>query len=133
MKDLIWDDSLSVQVQEVDDDHRKLVNLFNILNHSVTAGDAANYIDAVMEELITCTIWHFRHEERLMLKYDYEGFEAHKTEHQELIDSARELQQLVLQEEKSLSSEDVEFLEQWLTGHILGTDMKMGSYLGEQM
>ena len=133
MKDLIWDDSLSVQVQEVDDDHRKLVNLFNILNHSVMAGDAANYIDAVMEELITCTIWHFRHEERLMLKYDYEGFEEHKTEHQELVDSARELQQKILQQEKSLSSEDVEFLEQWLTGHILGTDMKMGSYLGERM
>ena len=133
MKDLIWDNALSVQVQEIDDDHRKLVDLYNILNHSVVEGDATNYIEAVMEELITCTVWHFRHEERLMLKYGYEGFAEHKLEHQELIESAKELQQKLLQEGKQVSSEDIEFLEHWLIGHILGTDMDLGSYLGEVM
>jgi hemerythrin-like metal-binding protein len=133
VKDLIWDNSLSVQVQEIDEDHRKLVELFNILNHSVVEGDSSNYIEAVMEELISCTIWHFRHEERLMLKYGYKGFVDHKTEHQELIESARALQQKFLQKGKPISSEDIEFLEQWLTGHILGADMELGSYLGELM
>ncbi len=133
MKDLIWDNSLSVQIQEIDEDHRKLVELFNILNHSIMEGDTSNYIEAVMEELLSCTAWHFRHEERLMLKYGYEGFEEHKTEHQELIEGARALQQKLLQENKPVSSEDIEFLEHWLTGHILGADMDLGSYLGEVM
>jgi hemerythrin-like metal-binding protein len=133
VKDLIWDDTLSVQIQEIDEDHRRLVELFNILNHSVAEGDASNYIEAVMEELICCTAWHFRHEERLMLKYGYEGFEEHKMEHQELIESVRALQQKLLQEGKSVSSEDIEFLERWLTGHILGADIDLGSYLGEVM
>jgi hemerythrin len=133
VKELIWDDTLSVQIQEIDEDHRRLVELFNILNHSVAEGDASNYIEAVMEELISCTAWHFRHEERLMLKYGYEGFEEHKTEHQELIESARELQQKLLQEGKPVSNDDIEFLERWLIGHILGTDMDLGSYLGEVM
>ncbi len=69
MKELIWDKTLSVDVPEIDEDHRRLVELFNILNRSVVEGDATNYIEAVMEELISCTVWHFRHEERLMLKY----------------------------------------------------------------
>jgi len=133
MKELIWDDSLSVQVQEIDEDHRRLVELFNILNRSVVEGDASDYIEAVLEELLSCTIWHFRHEERLMLKYSYDGLLEHKTEHQELIESAKELQQKFLQQGKSLSSEDVELLEHWLTGHIFGTDMALGSYLGEVM
>ena len=133
MKDLIWDKALSVQIEEIDDDHRKLVNLYNILNHSVVEGDATDYIEAVMEELISCTVWHFRHEQRLMLKYGYEGFAEHKSEHQELIESARELQQKLLQDRKSLSSEDIEFLEHWLIGHVLGADMDLGSYLGEVM
>jgi hemerythrin len=133
VKDLIWDNTLSVQIQEIDEDHRKLVELFNILKHSVAEGDARNYIEAVMEELISCTVWHFRHEERLMLKYDYVDFVEHKTEHQELIDSARKLQQEFIQEEKLLSNEDIKFLEHWLTGHILSADMKLGSYLGEVM
>lgn len=68
-----------------------------------------------------------------MLKYAYKDFTEHKTEHQELIDSARALQQECLQEGKMISGEDIEFLEFWLTGHILGADMQLGSYLGEQM
>jgi len=133
VKDLIWDNTLSVEVEEIDKDHRRLVELFNILNHAVVNGDAKNYIEAVLEELISCTVWHFKHEERLMLKYDYDGLEEHKKEHQQLIESAKELQQKFLQESKSISSEDIEFLEHWLTGHILGTDMDMGSYLCEVM
>jgi hemerythrin-like metal-binding protein len=133
VKDLIWDNTLSVQIQEIDEDHRRLVDLFNILNHSVVDGDATNYIEAVMEELICCTVWHFRHEERLMLKYAYDGFVEHKKEHQELVESAKALQQKFLHEGKPLSSEDIKFLEHWLTGHILGADMDLGSYLGEVM
>ena len=133
MKDLIWDSTLSVQVEEIDEDHRRLVELFNILNHSVIEGDAMNYIAAVMEELISCTVWHFRHEERLMLKYGYEEIAEHKMEHQELIKSAKELQQKVLQAGKLVANEDIEFLEHWLTEHILTADMKLGSYLAQVM
>ena len=133
MKDLTWDNTLSVQIPEIDEDHRRLVDLFNMLSHSVAEGDAADYIEAVMEELISCTAWHFRHEERLMLKYAYAGFEDHKAEHQELIESARALQQKCLQDGKPVSSEEINFLERWLTGHILGADMDLGLYLGEKM
>jgi len=31
MKDLTWGDALSVQIEEIDEDHKKLVELFNIL------------------------------------------------------------------------------------------------------
>ena len=133
MKELVWDNTLSVQVKEIDEDHRRLVDLFNILNRSVDKGESTDYIEAVLEELISCTVWHFRHEERLMLKYGYAGLAEHRTEHQDLIESARELQQKFLKDGKKVSSEDIEFLEHWLTGHILGADMQLGSYLGERM
>jgi hemerythrin len=133
MKDLVLDHVLTVGIDEIDDDHRKLVNLFNILNHSVTEGAAEDYVEAVLEELINCTAWHFSHEERLMLKYGYEGLDEHKTEHQDLISSARELQQKYLQMGKLEEKEDLEYLEHWLTEHILTADMRLGSYLIEVM
>jgi hemerythrin-like metal-binding protein len=133
VKDLIWDNTLSVQIDEIDDDHRRLVDLFNLLKHAVEDQDATDYIEALLEELVSCTIWHFRHEERLMLKHAYAGLQEHKTEHQELIDSARNLQQKFLQEGKSLSADDIEFLEHWLTGHILSSDMQMSAHLCEVM
>ncbi len=133
MKDLVWDKTLSVDVPEIDEDHRRLVDLFNLLSHAVADGDAPNYIEAVMEELISCTAWHFKHEERLMLKYGYQGIVEHKSEHEELIASAKALQRKLLQESKPVLGEDIQFLEHWLTGHILGTDRDLGSYLCELM
>lgn len=133
MKDLIWDKSMSVEIKEIDEDHRKLLDLFNVLNHALAEGEAKNYIEAVLEELISFTIWHFRHEERLMLKYGYDDIDEHKVEHAQLIESARTLQVKLMQQDKLLSEEDVVFLEQWLSGHILGADMELGSYLGRVM
>ena len=133
MNKIVWDDTLSVDGGEIDEDHRRLVDLFNILSRSVTEGDAAEYIEAVLEELISCTIWHFRHEERLMLMYKYDGIEEHKDEHNDLINSVKELQQKFRKEGKLLTSEDIEYLEDWLTQHILGQDMRLGFYLMEVM
>jgi len=121
------------KTDEIDDDHRKLVSLFNMLNHSITEGDAPDYLEAILKELISCTVWHFSHEERLMLKYGYEGIAEHKTEHQELIQSARELQQKILQAGNLVANEDIEFLERWLTEHILTADMRLGAYLAMEM
>jgi hemerythrin len=133
VKDIIWSDVFSVAVDEIDEDHHKLVNIFNVLNHSVVEGEAPDYLAAVLEELINCTVWHFSHEERLMLKYGYEGIEVHKAEHQELINSAKKLQQGILRADKPVSDEDIEFLEHWLAEHILTTDMRLGSYLSQMM
>ena len=133
MKDLVLDDTLTVGIEEIDDDHNKLVNLLNILNHSITEGAATDYIEAVLDELINCTVWHFSHEERLMLKYGYDGYEEHRTEHQDLIDSARELKKKFIQMRKLDEKEDLVFLERWLTEHILVADTRLASYLIEAM
>ena len=131
MKDIVWGHVLSVGVDEIDEDHRKLVNIFNILNHAVTEGESPAYLAAVLEELVNCTAWHFSHEERLMLKYGYEDIEEHKEMHRELIESAKELQQKLLDEGKSVADEEIEVLERWLTGHILTDDMRLGAYLSQ--
>ena len=133
MKELTWDQTLSVEVPEIDEDHRRLVDLYNILSHAVEEGESAEYIAAVTDELIACTVWHFRHEERLMLKHGYDGLAEHKAEHEELMASAKDLQQKLQDQGKAVSSEEVQFLERWLMGHIYGADMPMGAYLSKAM
>ncbi len=133
MRDLVWGEMLSVGVDEIDEDHRKLFHIFNVLNHSVMEGASPDYLAATLEELINCTIWHFSHEERLMLKYRYAGIEEHKAVHRELIKSAKELQQEILLPNKPVADEQIEFLERWLTEHILTADLRLGSYLSQVM
>ncbi len=129
MKDIVWDQILSVGVDEIDEDHRKLVNIFNILNHAVREGESPEYLAATLEELINCTAWHFSHEERLMLKYRYPGREQHKAEHRDLVQTARDLQREMLQGDQPMSNEHLETLERWLTVHILTEDGRLGAHL----
>jgi hemerythrin len=44
------------------------------------------------------------------------------------MDSVCDLQREILKTGK-LEEQEFEFLEQWLTGHILAADMKFGEYL----
>ena len=62
------------------------------------------------------------------------GFERlHRAEHDELVQSVKELQTQRRQEGARISTEDIEFLEHWLTGHILGLDMDLGAFLSGVM
>lgn len=133
MKDIIWSKTLSIGVEEVDEDHRKLVDIFNTLNHAVKEREAKEYLAAVLDELINCTVWHFSHEERLMLKYQYKDKEAHQAEHRELIETVKELQQELLQGGGEMTERHIEILERWLTEHILTTDMRLGGFLANVM
>lgn len=131
MKDIVWSKILCVGVEEIDEDHRKLVNIFNVLNHAVMDGESPAYLAAVLEELINCTVWHFSHEERLMLKHGYPDMAAHKAAHQELIRSARELQQGLASADKAVADDQIQFLDRWLTSHILTADLRLGEFLAQ--
>lgn len=133
VKDIVWDKTLSVDVNEIDEDHKRLVELYNLLHHAAAEEEEREYIEALLEELVSCTVWHFRHEERLMLKYGYDELEQHREEHRNLIDAAKSLQQRFQQQGQALSNDDINFLEHWLTGHIFNSDMRMGAYLSEAM
>lgn len=133
VKDIVWDKILSVGVDEIDDDHRKLIHIFNILNRAVADRESPEYLAAALAELIHCTVWHFSHEERLMLKHRYPAADEHRTEHGELILNAQELQRSMLQADEPFAQEQLLYLERWLTEHILTADARLGEYLCEKM
>lgn len=131
MKDIVWDKVLSVDFAEIDEDHRKLVNIFNELNRAMSGDESPEYLAAVLEELVNCTVWHFSHEERLMLKYDYKALDDHRAAHGELIASVKDLQDRINRADNVVSEDDIVYLERWLTEHILTEDMRLGSYLSQ--
>ena len=132
MKELTLDETLTLGIEEIDEDHSKLIELYNILNHSVSEGDSKEYVEAVLDEMINCTVWHFSHEERLMMKYGYDGYTEHKSDHQDLIEGAKALKQRFLQAGK-LVEDDLVYLERWLTEHILVSDSRLAAFLIDAM
>ncbi len=133
MKDITWSAILSVGVEEIDEDHRKLVGIFNELAHAVANGESAEYLAATLDELIKCTAWHFSHEDRLMLKHGYPGIDQHRAAHSELIAAAQRLQAKLTQADQAVANAEIEFLERWLTEHILTADQRLGSFLAQAL
>ena len=131
MKNLKWDDSLSVGVDEIDEDHERLINLFNLLIQAVVNQESLEYVDALLEGLISFSEAHFRHEERLMVRFNYDGLQDHKDEHLDLIDQVRDLQRRFHENKHQLSTDNIEYLREWLTGHIAGQDMRLGYFIAE--
>ena len=128
-----WDDSLSVGFEEIDEDHKKLIELLNQLNDSVAADQGDAVVAEVLDGLLGYTSWHFRHEERLMQTYGYQEFPNHKQEHGELLETALTLNKEFQDGASDVPGKMLPFVKDWLTNHILGTDRKLGAFLASKV
>jgi len=119
-----WDEKFSLNVKEIDDQHKNLFLLFNKLQNGMKSEKSNEDLEKALSDLIDYTILHFTTEEKLMQKFSYIGFVEHKRAHDNLIAEAKKLQEKFAQGRIVLSEEVSVFLTDWLTGHILDTDKK---------
>ncbi|HKK00822.1 MAG TPA: bacteriohemerythrin [Desulfuromonadales bacterium] len=126
-----WDDSLSVKVTEIDRQHQKLVALVNKLFNAMKSGQGDDVLGTILDELVNYTQSHFATEERLMKKFGYQDFDAHKQEHTDLVEQVAELQKKFHNRKASLSSDVFNFLKGWLVNHIKGTDKRYSGFFND--
>ena len=130
MQELIpWSDKLSVSVNSVDEQHKELVRMLNELNAALDSGQAGTVIGRILRGLIHYTASHFAHEEDLMRRQGYPGYQKHRKEHQRLVARVFDLQAQFDTGRADINTEVLNFLKQWLTEHIQGSDKEMGMYL----
>lgn len=125
---ITWDKTLELGHAEMDADHRRLVDFFNKLAHSVVNPSDAEAHDRMLDELFVRARAHFDMEERLMATHAYPNSEAHSSEHARLIKSALEIRERFgASAQPSVSL--LYFLDQWLTRHILSWDKELADFL----
>ncbi|MCX7680208.1 MAG: bacteriohemerythrin [Spirochaetes bacterium] len=123
-----WNDSLSVGVEVFDKEHKQLVSLVNKLNSALAAGSAKKTMEDILQSLVRYTQIHFKHEEEYMLLYDYPEYTHHKKEHEDLTAQVLDFHERYRSGKVSFSLELMKFLKDWLTNHILGSDMKYKNF-----
>jgi hemerythrin len=120
-----WNDKLSVGVRSIDDQHKKLVTLLNQLHEGMIAGRGKEVVGPVLTGLIDYTATHFKYEEDLFARTGYADSAAHKKEHADLVQRVLEIQRTYNDKGPSvLTIQVMNFLKDWLTAHILGSDQK---------
>jgi len=124
-----WNDTLSVRIGLLDEQHKGLVQLINALHDAMKSGKGKTVIEEVLQSLVTYTRSHFTTEEHLMEKHAYPGLRMHAVEHGKLTDTVLKFQRDYHTGKQVLTLDVLQFLKEWLVQHIQGTDMQYSAYL----
>ena len=127
-----WSDAYDVGIEEVNRQHKILINLINELHALKQSGRSIRSMRRVLDGLVDYTLNHFRYEEHLMQKYEYPEFEEHKRSHEKLVEQVSGFVQRVDSGDEAVAGELLEFLNEWLAKHIQGADKAYAPFLNEK-
>ena len=129
-KDFIeWSDTLSVGVQEIDDQHKGLAAMVNEMSEGIKGGWGKEARDEVLTRLVEYTKVHFATEESLMSISNYPAINTHKKQHEQLIDMVGAHIKKYDEDPNASNYDLLFFLKRWLVEHIMKDDKAMGEHL----
>ena len=123
-----WSSRYLIGHHDIDADHQKLFELFNEFVSTVNAGQDVSALSRILNELMEYTKYHFSREEQLMRDKGYPDYQRHKKMHDTFTRQIAEAGSR-LAVGGGMGAFLLSFLAQWLAGHILGADRKLGAFL----
>jgi hemerythrin len=123
-----WKDSYRVEVEEIDQQHRTLIAMVDELHQAMRGGKGKEVLGEILKKLVQYTQTHFAAEERLMAKHGYPEYEEHRARHERMREKVLDIQRQYQEGRISLTLDVMNYLENWVDTHILGTDMKYAPF-----
>lgn len=117
-----WTEDLSVNVEEIDRQHRQLVRMINDLNVAMQEKRAKEVLGSLLIGLLDYANTHFAAEEIYFDTFKYPLADVHKREHKEFVDKVSDFKKRFDSGELVLSVPIIHFLIDWLKKHIMGSD-----------
>ena len=134
MVNIEWDDSLSVGIPLIDEQHKMLIQRLQALVHAIETYQSVSEIVKTLDFLIEYTNFHFSTEEKHMNETQYPGVTDHHTQHEEFKATLRDLT-VDFEEDgatRALAESVNTFLMNWLVTHIKSVDVQFGTFLLEK-
>lgn len=122
-------ENFNTGIDSLDYEHRKLVGVMESLCDSYERDESS--ASALFGTLYTEVAAHFALEERIMREKKYAQYDAHKADHEKLLDRIRFMMEAY---EKGLCADCGtslrDCLEGWLAGHVAHADSALGELGG---
>lgn len=130
MKLITWSEALSVGVERIDEQHKRLLQMVQALADAQGRdhGDCGVSPEA-LRELCDYAVEHFATEEALMDMDAYPEYDQHVTQHLECTTKALEFLETCAEGGSVDILEFLEFLAEWVTTHICQVDQTLARYL----
>jgi len=122
-----WSDQLATGLDDVDAQHRKLIDIINKLGGLQACDAASDELITVYDELKSYTLYHFQHEEGLMDAWPVDAVNktAHLKAHRGFIERIGKIDQLIGSHPSYVVDHLLAFLVKWLIHHISDVDTRM--------
>ncbi len=124
MEKLIWDETFSVGVEILDEQHKKLIKMLNAMIEAPGTDVGSELVSEVLTQMQQYATKHFSQEEEYMIKYGYMYYDQHKAEHKQYMKKMAMLCIETMRQRKAVPTEMLEFLKSWWVNHILKNDMQ---------
>jgi len=128
----VWDNSCKTGITEIDQDHKRLVNLINDLYEAMQDGSGGALLLPIFSALKLYTAIRFTNEEQLMVECDAPDQEKHVQEHKLMMAKLADLESRHRKGEAAISLQTLSFLRDWLKNHICVVDQAMASQLKDK-
>ena len=119
-----WTENFSVKVPSIDEQHKKLFGLINDFYSGFKEKPTKERMTELIKGLKDYALYHFSTEEKYMEMYNFPGYKNHKKEHEIFIEKIADISERYESGRLVVSLEITNFMKDWLTNHILGTDKK---------
>lgn len=124
-----WKETYSVQVPEIDAQHKRLVDIINRLQDAMLHGQGKNVIDSVLRDLEDYTRYHFAAEEDLLKRHAYPKILTQESQHRGFVEKLGRFRADFHSGSITMSVTVMEFLRDWLTHHIMQEDKAYTAHL----
>ena len=121
---LPWNEGLSVGVDKIDTQHRRLVDMINDLYLAVHGDRGREAVGDIFAGLKEYVVKHFSDEEEMMHSIGYDDLENHREIHKTIVAQAQSLESRWHAAEPGVELEALSFLKEWLVNHIMKVDKR---------
>ena len=121
---LVWKNEYSVHVKEIDNQHKQLFEIINNLIQVLNTAPKDEVIAEIIGKIVKYKELHFATEEKYFKQFNFEGSNEHEIAHKEFTAKVAAVQAEYQGDTISFAFALVDFLEDWLIGHLMHMDQK---------
>ncbi len=129
-----WTQTLSVGIEEIDEEHKIWIVFLNKLHDAVGSGTDYEELSGILHDVISFSKQHFINEENMFTESDYPDADKHKQLHKDYLEELQMLSDLCSpQTTEELTLDSLLSLKKWLVDHIQEVDKQYAPYVKKNL
>ncbi len=132
MNKLVWSEEYSVGAAKLDNQHKKIFKLMNVLIDAGEANVTPEEINDALTQMTQYACTHFASEEEYMASIGFPNIKSHELEHQEFSVRTTEFCLELMSGDFEVNRNIINYLRNWWVDHILNKDMAFRKFAEEK-